>query len=66
MNQFMTTYGDVKEEHLYLVSPRNKILPQKNSTSPIHETHYTTTDMDYVLGVHCDNQNPKIIYSLSY
>ena len=58
-----STYG--KEGHLYLVPPRNKLFLQKNSTSPIHATRYATTDMDHVLGVHVDSQNPKINDSLS-
>ena len=59
MKQLMQTSGDGKEEHLYLVPPRNKLFLQKNSASPIHETLYATTDMDNVLGVHVDIQNPK-------
>ena len=58
-----STYG--KEGHLYLVPPRNKLFLQKNSTSPIHATCYSTTDMVHVLGAHVDSQNPKIHYSLS-
>ena len=65
MKQFMPTYDDGKEEHLYLMPPRNKLLLQKNSTSPIHATRYATTDMDYVLGVHVDSQNPNIHDSLA-
>ena len=45
--------------------PRNKLFLQKNSTSPIHATLYATTDMDHVLGVHVDSQNPNINDSLS-
>ena len=60
MKQLKPKSADGKEEHLYLVPPRNKLFLQKNSTSPIHETCYTTTDMNHVLGVHLDSQNPKI------
>ena len=38
----------------------NNMPLQKNSTSPIHANCYETTDMDHVLGVHFDIQNPKI------
>ena len=62
----MPTSADGKEEHLYLVSPKNKLSPQKNSTSLIHADRYATTDMDHVLDVHVDSQNPNIHYSLSY
>ena len=60
MKQLMPTYDDGKWEHLYLVPPRNKLLLQKNSTSPIHASCYATTYMDHVLGVHVDSHNPKI------
>ena len=56
----MPTSDDGKEEHLYLVHPRNKPFLQKNSTSPIHATRYATTDMDHVLVVRVDIQIPKI------
>ena len=61
----MPTSADGKEENLYLVPPRNKLFLQKNSTSTIHATCYATIDMDHVLGVHIDSQNPKINDSLS-
>ena len=38
MKQFMPTSADGKEEPLYLVPPRKKLLLQKNSTSHIYET----------------------------
>ena len=60
MKQLMSKSADGKEEHLYLVPPRNKIFLQKNSTSPIHATLYETTDTDHVLGVNVDIQNPNI------
>ena len=62
----MPTSDDGKEEHLYLVSPINKLFLKKNSIFPIHETRYATTDMDHVIGVHVDSHNPKINDSLSY
>ena len=65
MKQLMPTSADGKAEHLYIVPPRNKLFLKKNSTSPIHATRYATTDMDHVLGVHVDSQNPKINDSLS-
>ena len=65
MKKLTPTSADDKEEHLYLVPPRKKLFLQKNSTSPIHETRYTTTDMDHVLGVHVDSKNSNINYSLS-
>ena len=65
MKQLILTYTDGKEEHLYLVPPRNKLFLQKNSTSLIHATRYATTDMDHVLGVHVDSQNTNIHDSLS-
>ena len=61
----MPKSDDGKEEHLYLVLHIKKLFLLKNSTSPIHETCYATTDMDHVLGVHGDSQNPKINDSLS-
>ena len=60
MKQLMPTSEYGKQEHLYLVPPRNKLFLQKNSTSPIHSNHYETTDMDRVLDVHVDSQNPNI------
>ena len=60
MKPLMPTSAYGKQEHLYLVPPRNKLFLQKNSTSTIHETRYATTDMDHVLGVHVDSQNPNI------
>ena len=65
MKQLMTTSADGMEEHLYLVSTRNKLFLHKNSTSPIHETRYATIYMYHVLSVHGDIQKPKIHYSLS-
>ena len=65
MKQFMPTSADGKEEHLYLVPPRNKLFIQKNSTYPIHATRYAITDMDHVIGVHVDSKNPNINYSLA-
>ena len=65
MKNLMPTSTDGKEDHLYLVHPRNKLFLQKNNTSPIHATRYATTDMDHVLGVHIDSHNSKINYSLS-
>ena len=61
----MPTSDDGKEEHLYLLPPSNKLFQQKNSPSPIHETCYTTKDMNHVIGVHVDIQNPKTHYSIS-
>ena len=60
MKKLMPISSDGKQQHLYLVPPRNKLFLKKNSTSPIHATFYETTDMDPVLGVHVDSQNPKI------
>ena len=60
MEQLIPAYADGKEDHLYLVTPRNKRFLQKNSTSPIHATGYATIEMDHVLGVHVDSQNPNI------
>ena len=65
MKRSMPTSSDGKEEHLYPVTPINKLFLQKNSTSPIHATPYATTDTDHVLGVHVDSQNPKIHDSLA-
>ena len=65
MKQLISTFNYGTEGHLYLVPPRNKLFLQKNSTSPIHATFYSTTDMVNVLGAHVDSQNPKIHYSLS-
>ena len=65
MKQLMPTSDDGKEEHLYLVHHRKKLFLQKNSTSLIHATRYATIDMDHVLGIHVDSQNPKIRDSLS-
>ena len=65
MKTLMPTSADGKKEHLYIVPPRNKLFLQKNSTSPINATRYATTDMDHVLGVHVESQNPKIHYSLA-
>ena len=65
MKQLMITYANDKEEHLYLVPPINKLFLQKNRTSPIHATRYSTIDMYNVLGLHVDSQNPNIHYSLS-
>ena len=65
MKQLMPTSHDGKEEHLYLVPPRNKVFLQKSSTGPIHKTSYATIDTDHVLGVHVDSQNPKFHDSLS-
>ena len=61
----MPTSADGKEEHLYLVPPRNKLFLQENSTSTSHETCYATIYMYHVLSVHGDIQKPKIHYSLS-
>ena len=44
---------------------RNKIFLQRNSTYTIHATIYATTDMDHVLCVQLDGQNPNINDSLS-
>ena len=60
MKQLMPTSAYCKEEHLYLVPPRNKLFLQKNSTSSIHATRYATKYMDHVVGVHVDSKNPKI------
>ena len=65
MKQLMPTSTDVKEDRLYLVPPRNKLFLQKNSTYPIHATRYATIDMDHILVVHVDSQNPNISYSLA-
>ena len=65
MKKLMPTSADGKEENLYLVPPINNIFLHKNSTSPIHATHYAAIYMDHVLGVHVDSQNPNIHYSLS-
>ena len=65
MRQLIPTSADGKEEHLYLVPPINNLFLQKNSTYPIHETRYATTDRDHVLGVHVDSQNPNIHDSLA-
>ena len=65
MKQLISTSNYGKAENLYLVPPRNKIFLQKNSTSPIHATCYSTTDMVHVLGAHVDSQNPKIHDSLA-
>ena len=61
----ITTSADGKEEHLYLVPPRNKLPLQKNSDYPTHATRYSTTYMYHLLGVNVDSQNPNINYSLS-
>ena len=61
----MQTYSDGEEENLYLVPTRNKLLLQKNILSPIHATRYATTDMDNLLGVNFDSQNPKVHDSLA-
>ena len=61
----MPTSDDGKEEHLYLVPPRNKLFLHKNRTYPIHATHYATTYMYHVLGVHAYSQNSKIHDSLA-
>ena len=60
MKQLTPTYAEGKEEHLYLVPPRNNLFLQKNSTPPIHATSYATTDMDHALGVHVDSHNLNI------
>ena len=65
IKQLMPKCFDGKEEHLYLLPPRNKQLLQKNITSPIHATRYATTDMDHVLGVRVDSHNTKIHDSLA-
>ena len=65
MKQLMPTSADGKEGHLYLVPPRDELFLQKNITSPIHANIYAATNMDHVLGVHIDIQNPNINDSLS-
>ena len=65
MKQLMPTSTYGKDEHLYLVHPINNLFLYKKITSPIHSTRYANTDMDHVLGVHVDGQNPKIHDSLS-
>ena len=65
MTQLMPTYSDGKEEHLYLVLHRKNLSLYKSSTSPICATRYATKDIDRVLSVHADSQNPKIHNSLS-
>ena len=61
----MPASADGKEDHLYLVPPRNNIFLQKNNTSLIHATCHATTDMDHELGVYVGSQNPNIHDSLS-
>ena len=65
MKQLIHKYADGEDEHLYLVPPRNTLFLQKNSTSPIHATRYATTDIDHILVVHVDSQNPNTHDSLS-
>ena len=65
MKQLTPISANGKEEHLYLVPPRNKLSLQKNSTSPIHATCCATKYMDHVLGVHVDSKNLKIHDSLA-
>ena len=64
MKQLMPTSAYDKEENSYRVPPINKLFLQKNRTSPIHANCYATTDMDHILGVHVDGQNPNIHDSL--
>ena len=64
IKQLMPTFDDGKEEHLYLLPTRNKLVLKKNITYPIHATCYATTYMDILLGVHVDSQNPNIHDSL--
>ena len=65
MKLLIPTSAHGMEEKLYILPPINNLLPHKNSTSAIHATCYATIDMDHVLSVNVDSQNPKIHYSLS-
>ena len=58
--KLVPTSANGKEEHLYLIPPKNNLFLHKNSSYTFHETLYATTDIDRVLGVHVDIQNPII------
>ena len=55
----------VRRSTYNLCLPETSYSYRKIAHLPIHATHYSTTDMDHVLGVHVDSQNPNIHDSLA-